>query len=128
MKFTKILTLTLSFIMIFCLCACASDKETVIEDNQSKIEVLKEQIPKFKVTVTDNEGNAVEGVILQIKKEIRTTARTDINGVANFNVFINDADYKLFVMSCPEGYEYTGAPYIYLKPYSTEYTLEINKK
>jgi hypothetical protein len=87
---------------------------------------ITEAAQGFKVTVVDGDGNAVPGVIVQICKDSCVPARTDDNGVASFNIAIEDG-HKLSVMSCPEGYEYTGEAEVYLEEGATEYTLEISK-
>lgn len=131
----KLLALILALCMVFALCACGSnDTPTVTPDNQeqssqTETSSKEETTPKFEVTVTDTDGNAVKGVMVQICKDACVPAVTDENGVATFNVEITDG-YKLSLMSCPEGYEteYVGENYIYLEEGSTEYTLEITKK
>ncbi len=129
----KLLALILAFGMILCLCACGGDNNGPTNNepinNQTNTETSSkvETTPKFEVTVTDADGNSVEGVMVQLCKEACVPARTDANGVAIFNLEITDG-YKLSVMSCPEGYEYTGEAEIYLEDGATEYTLEITKK
>ena len=60
----------------------------------------------------------------QLCKDACVPAKTDDNGVATFTIEVTDG-YKLSVMSCPAGYEYTGEAEIYLEDGATEYTLEI---
>ena len=131
----KILALILAFGMVLCLCACGADKNgptgnTPI-DNQTQTDTetssKEETTPKFEVTVTDADGNAVKGVMVQLCKDTCIPAMTDENGVATFNAEITD-EHKLSVMSCPEGYEYTGEAEIYLEDGDTSYTLKITKK
>lgn len=126
MNLKKFFAIVLSFAIIFCLCACSQEKGAV-ENNESKLEEYKKYAPKFNVTVTDTDGNAIDGVILQMRKDIVTTARTNRKGIATFNLYITEG-YKLSVVSCPEGYEYTGDEYIYIRKGSYEYSLEITKK
>lgn len=133
----KFLALALSLAMVFCLCACGADKngptgnepiQNQTQNDTSSDSSSKEQTtPEFKVTVTDTDGNTVKGVMVQICKDACVPAITDDSGIATFKVEITDG-YKLSVMSCPEGYEYTGEAEIYLEEGSTEYTLEITKK
>ncbi len=125
MVFKKITVLISVFCLIFCLCSCGSDKDSDL--TQSEFETLKNSAPKITVTVIDNDGNAVEGVVLQIRKESVLTARTNRAGKAVFPLApING--YKLSVISCPDGYEYTGEIYIHINQGVSDYTLEITKK
>lgn len=127
----KFLAFILAFCMLFVLCACGADKtDTDTKNPENKAEVtseIKETSPKFKVTVTDEEGNAVAGVMLQVCKDSCVPARTDAEGVATFPI-VNTGGYKLSILSCPEGYEYTGESEIYLEPDSNEYSIQISKK
>lgn len=127
----KIFALILALCLVFCLCACGGEVETKPNtDNQTQNEQptsSKEETTKFEVTVTDSDGNAVKGVMVQLCKDTCIPAVTDENGVATFNAEITD-EHKLSVMSCPEGYEYTGDAEIYLEDGDTSYELEITKK
>ncbi|MBR5472493.1 MAG: hypothetical protein IKU82_00740 [Clostridia bacterium] len=127
----KLLALGLTFLMIFSLCACgndSTDKDPVENPTDSSQTSSKEDTtPKFEVTVTDADGNAVAGVMVQMCNTSCVPAMTNADGIATFNLEITDG-YKLSVMSCPEGYEYTGEAEIYIEEGSTEYSLEITKK
>lgn len=126
----KFLALILCLCMVFVLCACGADKnetETVSEKKNEVTSAIKDTAPKFRVTVTDADGNKIEGVVLQMCKDFCLPARSDAEGVATFSLVVTDG-YKLSVVSCPEGYEYTGDANIYIEEGATEYTLEITKK
>lgn len=128
----KLLTLILALLMILSLCACGSDStDNDPVDNpttdSSQTSSKEETTPKFEVTVTDADGNAVSGVMVQLCKTSCVPAMTNADGIATFNLEITDG-YKLSVMSCPEGYEYIGEAEIYIEEGSTEYSLEITKK
>lgn len=129
----KLLAFVLAVAMVFCFCACGNNEtktdntDTQVQSSQTENSSKEETTPKFEVTVKDADGNVVEGVMVQLCKESCIPARTDANGVAIFNIEITDG-YKLSVMSCPDGYEYTGDAEIYLEDGATEYTLEISKK
>ena len=134
----KLLALIMAVLMVLSLCACGADKtdtktnDNIEQNSSSELEDTsseEETTPKFEVTVTDADGNAVQGVMVQLCKDTCVPAVTDANGVATFNAEITDG-YKLSVMSCPEGYESenTGDNYIYLEEGETSYTLEITKK
>lgn len=127
----KVLAVLLALTMLICFCACGGNDDgkttttttTTTENNQTENDTAVEN-KGFKVTVVDEGGNAVSDVMVQICKEACVPARTDDNGVATFSIEITDG-YKLSVMSCPEGYEYTGEAEIYLEDGATEYTLEV---
>lgn len=124
----------MAFAMLFCLCACGGDSNGPTgnepidnQNNNTQTSSKEEATPKFEVTVIDGDGNPVKGVMVQLCKDTCVPAMTDENGVAIFSEEITDG-YKLSVMSCPEGYEYTGDAEIYLEDGDTEYTIEITKK
>lgn len=130
----KLLALFLAVAMLLCLCACGGDSNGPTgnepvdnQNNNTQTSSKEEATPKFEVTVIDGDGNAVKGVMVQLCKDTCVPAMTDENGVATFSVEITDG-YKLSVMTCPEGYEYTGDAEIYLEDGDTEYTIEITKK
>ena len=126
----KVLALLLALSMMFCFGACGGnnddDSTTTTESttNENPTESTTETKAGFTVKVVDEGGNAVSGVMVQVCKDACVPARTDDKGVATFNLQITDG-YKLSVLSCPEGYEYTGDAEIYLESGITEYTLTI---
>lgn len=97
------------------------DKEDDSEEETEDVEAT------FTVKVVDAEGNAVAGVELKLAKEESISATTDDTGVATFNVEITEG-YKLSVVTCPEGYEYTGEAEVALEAGIKEYTVTIQKK
>ena len=124
----------MAFAMLFCLCACGGDSNGPTgnepidnQNNNTQTSSKEDATPKFEVTVIDGDGNPVKGVMVQLCKDTCVPAMTDENGVAIFSEEITDG-YKLSVMSCPEGYEYTGDAEIYLEDGDTEFTIEITKK
>lgn len=141
----KLFVLLLVLCMVFSLCACGGNSDTEDDSQKDKIEnnqddndvdadvededeieddTEAENTAAFKVTVVDEGGNPVTGVMVQICKESCVPAMTDANGVATFNnVEITDG-YKLSVMSAPEGYEFSTEE-IYLEDGATEYTLTV---
>ena len=116
--------------------ACASDEPALDNDNNdvnppvANTEIANEtEEPAnagFKVTVNDDEGAAVAGVVLQVCKDTCVPCVTDAEGVATFNVEIT-SEHKLSVLTLPEGYEYTGEAEIYLEDGMTEFTVVVNK-
>lgn len=130
--------LLLAMCTLFCLCSCGgSDDASQSESSEASkseasqtvsTEESKEELvaaASFKVTVVDESGNPVSGVMIQVCKDTCIPAKTGDDGVATFNVEITDG-YKLSVLSCPEGYSYNGEAEIYLDSGITEYTVEIN--
>lgn len=126
MNIKKILSLTLVVIMLFCLCACA-DNEDSQRKNSSESVATQNIATSFSVTVVDGDDNPVEGVVLQLRKDSRVTARTNKAGIATFPIVVTDG-YKLSVFSCPEGYEYTGKNSMPIEKGSKEFTVQISKK
>ncbi len=127
----KVLVALLALGILFCFCACGGNDDgkttttttTTTENQQTENENPVEN-KGFKVTVVDEVGNAVSGVMVQLCKDACVPAKTDDNGVATFTIEVTDG-YKLSVMSCPEGYEYTGEAEVYLEDGATEYTLTV---
>lgn len=131
----KFLALILAGLLVVCLCACGADKNKVTNnepiDNQTEetqTSSKEDTSSEFKVKVIDADGVTVKGVMVQLCKDTCVPAMTDDDGVATFNTEIDDDGYKLSVMSCPDGYEYTGEAEIYLEEGETSYTIEISKK
>lgn len=145
MKQLKLLLLCMLVLgTVLCLCACgeSADTSSAVSTEQSQTVSAEssaaeseaeseassepEQTASFAVTVVDGDGNPVSGVMVQICKDTCLPAMTDANGVATFALEITDG-YKLSVMSCPEGYTYTGDAEIHLESGATEYTLTLQK-
>lgn len=140
MKFIKkLIPLLTALLMVFCLCACEGDGdaadttdsstvESTAKETETETEAATELENSFNVTVVDESGNSVEGVIIQIcDNEVCFAPKaTGADGVAVFDIEISEG-YKLKVFTCPEGYEYTGEAEVYLDAGITEYTLEITK-
>lgn len=131
-NFRILLALMLIGCMIFGLCACGGGNDTedttkadTTDATTTEADTTKAEAA-FKVIVVDGDGNAVPGTMVQVCKDSCVFAEADENGVAPFNVTIEEG-HKLSVLACPEGYEYTGEAEIYLEAGITEYTLEISK-
>lgn len=132
----KILALILALGMILSLCACGSETNGPTENepikntqNDQQASSKDDTSPKFKVTVVDQNGDAVPNAMVQLCKDSCLPKQADENGVAIFDTEITDG-YKLSLMSCPEGYEteYVADNYIYLESDITEYEFVITKK
>ena len=105
----------------------AKDETTVpveTEDTDETEEVVEDE--GFKVTVTDEDGNAVAGVVLQVCKDTCVPSVTDADGIALFNVEIT-SEHKISVLTLPEGYEYNGDAETYLEDGMTEYNVTVSK-
>lgn len=132
----RILFALLAACMLLCFCACAGeqagDDSSVAESSlaESKEESKPESKPEiktFKVKVVDEAGNPVNGVALQICKELCMPAGTGADGIATFYTEITDG-YKLSITALPDGYEYTGEAEIPLTAGITEYTITLSAK
>lgn len=137
MKLTKkLLAVLLTLLVVFSLCACGNNADTTdntddiessaVEESSEVESSEEEKSAAFEVKVVDTAGNPVEGVMLQICKDSCIPAKTDANGIASFNIEITEG-HKLQVLTCPEGYEYTGEAEVYLEEGSTEYTVELSE-
>ena len=126
----KVLAVLLALGMLFCFCACSGndDGKTTTTTTTTESQPTENENPVeskgFTVAVVDENGNAVSGVMVQLCKDACVPAKTDDSGKATFSIEVTDG-YKLSVMSCPEGYEYTGEAEVYLEDGTTEYTLEV---
>ena len=136
MKFLKnLLCILLIACFAFSFAACADNDAANNENNDDttpKVETeevkdTEEVAPAgLKVTVTDDTGSPVSGVVLQVCKDTCVPSVTDAEGIASFNVEVT-SEHKLSVLTLPEGYEYNGDAEIYLEDGMTEFAVEITK-
>lgn len=124
MNTKKLFIILLTFVISFCFCGCANNKNYA-NDNLSIIEASQEKF-RFLVTVLDNNGDTVEGVVLRLSNYSNMIACTNKDGVATFPL-IASSGYKLSVVHCPKGYEYTGDANVHIKQGTSEYILNITK-
>ncbi len=126
----KILCVTIAVLcMALCLCACNDTNEPQGDANTTTTTVAtttttQPQAASFEVKVVDRNGAPVQGVMIQICKDICVPKVTGADGVALFDLEIEDG-HKLSVLSCPTGYSYTGEAEIYLESGSKTYTVEV---
>ena len=139
----KLFALLLVLCMVFSLTACGGNAHTKDDDknnnvinndvnddadDESKDDSGEEEDSQtkaaFQVKVVDEGGNPIKGVMVQICKDSCVPAMSDDNGIASFNVQIEDG-HKLSIMSKPEGYEYDGEAEVYLESGATEYILTL---
>lgn len=138
----SIITAILLISTLLCFCACGESGGTESSQTESTASVAESSVAEsavesetasepaneatFKVNVVDADGNPVSGVMLQVCKDTCIPAKTDESGVATFSIEITDG-YKLSVLTCPEGYTYTGEAEVYLESGISEYTVELVK-
>ncbi len=138
----RILFVLLALILVFGLCACATTTDeskapsdadvSKTESKEESKEASKEEstpasLPEFIVTVVDEEGSPVSGVMVQVCNEgTCIPAVSNAEGKAVLNVEIGNG-YTLKVPSVPAGYEYKGEAEVALDTGITEYTVELSK-
>lgn len=137
----KFLAALLLLCTVFAVCSCGSESSATSEPQQNSdaestaSEAVSEEsiaessaeVPEpFTVKVVDGDGNPVSGVMIQLCKDTCIPAKTADDGVVDFYVEITDG-YKISVLSCPDGYTYTGDAEIYLEAGATEFTVELTK-
>ena len=116
----KLCSVVLVLCMILCLCACGNANDNTPETTeapQNTTAATEEQVENttapapvgttYTVTVTDEGGNPVVGVMVQIcQGELcLMPAITDANGVATFTA-TEEGAYEAKLLSLPTGYEY----------------------
>lgn len=114
--------------LALCLCACSETEQPqndpVTTTTAATTTTTQPQAATFEVKVVDQNGTPVQGVMIQICKDICVPKMSDANGIAVFDLEIEDG-HKLSVLSCPAGYTYTGEAEVYLESGSTSYTVEL---
>lgn len=125
----RLLTLVLALAVVMCVCACGgtSEDEGTSEttttpttqatekteptdaptESEGTSEPTEEEVaePSYTVTVVDEAGNPIAGVMLQMCLDTCVPGKTDENGVAEF--FLDEAEYKVSLLNMPEGYDYS---------------------
>ena len=120
MNMKSIAALALVLCLLMALCACGGNEaaeetvptapETVAPETTEAPQEPAEAAPAeptYTVKLTDEGGNPVAGVMVQICLNSCMPALTDANGVAAFYVAAEDGYYAT-VTAMPEGYEYAG--------------------
>ena len=126
----KIMCVTITVLCLaLCLCACNGETEQPQTDPTTTTTVAtttttQPQAASFEVKVVDQNGAPVQGVMIQICKDICVPKMSDANGIALFDLEIEDG-HKLSVLSCPAGYTYMGEAEVYLESGSTTFTVEL---
>ena len=112
----KFLVLLLSLSLLLCLCACGGDQTptepsetdtTVVTDPTNATdptETVDDGKVTYTVTVTNEQGTPISGVMVQICKDSCIPAIADANGVATWS--LPEDDYKVSVTSMPASFTY----------------------
>jgi len=117
----KLLSVALAVCLVFCLCACGNENnspettepsvsDTVAPTDEPTEEVTEPSQPAgitYTVTVADEGGNPITGVLVQIcQGELcLMPCATDDSGVATFTA-TEEGAYEAKLLSLPAGYEY----------------------
>lgn len=118
MNMKKLLAALLAVVMMLGLCACGGESEATEATQATEATEITEETEAteqteateeteaagtvYKVTVVDEEGNPVSGVMVQICFETCLPAMTNEEGVAEYRV--DEADYKVSFLMIPDGY------------------------
>lgn len=130
----RLLALLLSLCLVLCLCACGGGNEDTTPNDEPSTEGSQPEAssdptqqtgPVYKVTVVDDEGNPLAGVMVQLCKDMCVPAVTNAEGVAEFRQ--PEDDYHVSVASMPAGYEYSSDEQeFYFEEGSYELTIVLN--
>lgn len=141
-QFNKILALVLALMLVLCLCACGQDTnggnttdaptdpvaETTAPTEKPTEAPTEPIIPdgmvQYKVKVTDEAGNPVVGVMVQVCTDETCLApvKTDDAGVATFAPAAEGEYHANFLPGVPAGYE-ADAEVFYFAEGETELTI-----
>lgn len=123
-KIQRVLAVLLALGMIFCMCACGNSGNgdeisvsttdstvctTLADEKTDPTEVTTEATEDtsktvYQVSVVDEAGAPISGVMLQMCLETCVPGKTNDSGVAEFS--LEEADYKVSLLNMPEGYDY----------------------
>ena len=139
----RFITLVLALILCFAFVACNEEpaETTVAENNTTEAPAVTDEptaegteegteAPAFdgyKVTVTDNEGNPIEGVQVQMcdSKGCRMPKATGADGVVTFT--FDESDFHVLIAAAVDGYVVDTAEEYYFTNGSKELTIELQK-
>ena len=117
MNMKNMIAMILAVVMMLGLCACGggdttettaateatqATEATTEATEATEVSEENEAGPVYKVTVVDEEGNPLSGVMVQICFETCLPGMTNAEGVAEFAVA--EADYKVSFLMIPEGF------------------------
>lgn len=104
MKKTMILLLVMLMVLSLWGCGGQSAQEETTEPQQTQEDP---NVPQdYLVTITDEVGNPIPNVIVQMCSDICVAAATDGEGIARFTML--PGDYKVTLVVMPQGLTYTG--------------------
>ena len=108
----RMICLMMALLLMLGLCACGSEEAPATEPADAVVETpvvttaaTEDGKVTYYVTVTDEAGAPLSGVMVQICKDACLPGMTDASGTATFNVL--EDDYKVSFLSLPAGYTYT---------------------
>ena len=111
----RMMAAALLLCMVLSLCACGGAEDSNVETTEAPVEtttapletenVTQEVAEGYRVTVVDEEGNPIVGAMVQLCLDACMPGVTNADGVAVFSV--EEADYKVSMLSMPEGYAYS---------------------
>jgi hypothetical protein len=121
-KFRKILAVVITIMLMVAVSACGSDspdqntpnptQNTITEattqekENENTTEpTTTAPDPDYVITVVDENGNPISGVLLQMCLETCVPGKTNEDGVAEF--YLDEADYKVSLLNMPYGFDYS---------------------
>lgn len=100
----KLIAFVLLFCMVLSLCACGAAEAEATTEPPVLTQETEPALTDYTVKVTDEQGNPVAGVMVQLCLDACYPGVTDENGAVTYSVA--EADYKASLLSLPEGYEY----------------------
>ena len=112
----KIIAMLLVLAMALSLCACGAKEEAApateapvvteapVETEAPETEAVVEEEGGYTVTVLDENGAPLAGVLVQLCKDACVPAATDAEGVARFN--LPEDTYKVSFLALPAGFTY----------------------
>lgn len=105
----NILLLVLAMAVVLSLCACGETEnkggettESTAVTQQTTEATTDDSKVTYTVTVVDEQGKPVSGVMVQLCLEACIPAITNVEGVATWN--LDEADYQASFVNIPEGY------------------------
>ena len=126
----NILALVLVLCMALSLAACVGNTDApetsaaTTEATTETTEATQDNVQSgYKVTVVDENGNPIANAMVQICKDSCLPGATNAEGVATFNVAVEDG-YKVSFMTMPAGYT-ADAEEFYFESGATEMTITL---
>ena len=97
----KITAMILALVMVLALTAAAFAADTLTNEDGNQV---PNNAGKYRVFVTDEEGNGVKGAAVQFCSDVACSmGKTNENGVAEFEA--EEGVYTVHMLKVPEGYK-----------------------